>query len=130
MTTNDLLRRLLEELEAISKDHEEIFDTEVRERMGIAVVDGFVRGRGPQVVPIDLGMASDAANGLVHSAIVRFVNDANNLVESVGKAAFFDRLAALQNRAVSTDNGNDYEEFFGHTPPAYYDVDGNVIRTQ
>lgn len=130
MATKDILLRLLEELEAVSEHHEEIFDTEVRERLGHAVMDGFVRGRGPRVVPTNLGMATDEANSAVYSAIVQYVTDALSLAASVGLTAFFERLKAFQDRDVSTDGGNDYEEFFGHTSPAFYDEKGNVIRTQ
>jgi hypothetical protein len=37
-----LLLQLLERLEAIGEHHGELFDTEVRESMGIAIMQGFV----------------------------------------------------------------------------------------
>ena len=116
------------QLEVVAAGNEEIFDTVCREKMGQAVMDGFVRGRGPDVVPRDLGLATGDANGLVHTSLVQFIVDAN-AVADVKQMLFCDRLNELQNDEVTTDEGNDYEEFFGHTPAQFYDANGNVERT-
>tara|TARA_R110002096_G_scaffold332041_3_gene526093 strand:- start:574 stop:963 length:390 start_codon:yes stop_codon:yes gene_type:complete len=128
MAVEEQLRQMLVQLEKVSADNEEIFDTECREQMGLAVMDGFVRGKGGNAVPVEIGLATDDANRLVHSALTKFVLDANAIAESQG-LLFLDRLNELQNDEVATDDGNDYEEFFGHTPADFYDAAGNVVRT-
>jgi len=129
MAIDLLLLHLLEELEQVAKNNEELFDSEARERMGIAVMDGFVRGKGAVAVPNDLGILSDDANRSVYAILVQFIDNANASAEASGMTAFFDRLDALQNPKVVTSARNDYDEFFGHTPPEFYDKDGNVTRT-
>lgn len=128
MALEEQLRQMLVQLEVVAANNEEIFDTECREKMGLAVMDGFVRDRGPDVVPSDLGLATDDANRLVHIALVQFIVDAKAVADAE-QLPFFDRLNELQNDEVTTDEGNDYEEFFGHTPAEFYDADGNVVRT-
>jgi len=130
MAIENLLGTLLQDLMSVGNDHEELFDSEVRQIMGNAVMDGFVRGQGTGVVSTELGMFSDEANRLVYAALVKFIENANAAAESLGMTAFFDRLAALQDRHVVTNGSYDYDEFFGHTPPEFYDESGNVIRTQ
>lgn len=66
----ELLRQLLNRLVEISNEHGELFDSEVRERIGIAVMEGFVRLQGKESVPPKLGMSSKEANESVRSVIV------------------------------------------------------------
>jgi hypothetical protein len=55
----------------------------------------------------------------------------NDEAASQGITKFHDRLAVFQNGEVKTEgSGGDYEEFFGHTPPEFYDENGVVVRTQ
>lgn len=129
MTTKEQLRRMLVRLEDVSSVNEEIFDTECRERVGLAVLDGFARRGGPDVVPNDLGLATEEANNRVRAAIVEFIVDASTTADAI-EMSFHDRLNAMQNSNVVTGGGNDYEEFLGHTSPGFYDIDGNVVRTQ
>lgn len=122
---------LLESLETIGNSYGELYDSEVRERMGVAIMEAFVRQRADYVIPDDLGMFSEPANRVVHSAIQRYIVDANRKAKSLGLLSFYDRLNALQDSSVQTANGrNDYEEFLGHTPPEFHDTVGNVIRFQ
>src|SRR5437667_240586 len=94
MDFDGLLRRLLEKLEDVSATNEEIFDTECRERLGIAVMEGFARKRGANIVACDLGMATAAANDVAYSAILEFVNDANALA-APQLMPFRDRLSVI-----------------------------------
>ena len=126
-----ILLDLLESLESIGNSHGEIYDSEVRDQMGVAIMEAFVRRRPDYVVPSDLGMCSDEANLKVSTAITLYVDQANREAETRGLIAFHDRLNALQDEDVKTaDQRNDYDEFLGHTPPEFYDRQGNVIRTQ
>lgn len=131
MTLDKLLLRLLENMELIGQHNEELFDSEVRERMGNAIMNGFVRAKAGYQVPQDLGMFSDEANYAVRSAIQSYVDEASSAAASLGIVKFHDRLAAFQNREVRTEQTkSDYDEFFGHTPPEFYNEHGVVMRLQ
>lgn len=124
-----LLLKLLQQLEKVAETNEEIFDTEVRERMGVACMDGFVRHESEFMLPSEFGLTTNDANAIVRAALDDYINAANEKASSLGIVQFHDRLTAFQNSNVVTEEGNDYEEFFGHTPGEFYDKKGNVIRT-
>lgn len=129
MTLDTLLQRLLERLESIGHQHEEIFDSEVRERMGMAIMDGFVHDRVDYTISNDMGMFSEEANVAVRSSIQEYVDEAKVVAKALGLAKFHERLAVFQNGEVVTEKDrNDYDEFFGTTPPESYDEHGTVIR--
>lgn len=126
---NQLLA-LLEDLWNIGSDHAELYDTEVREQLGNAIMEGFVRANSDFGIPNDFGMYSSDANLRVKTAIAKYVSDASAEARALGIESFQDRLAAFQDRDVQLSvPGMDYEEFFGHTPPEFYDQFGNVVRT-
>ena len=121
-----LLLELLIDLERIGNDHEDLFDSEVRERIGEAVMQGFVRAIPDYSVRTDLGMFKPEADAAVRQLLIRYIAAANALAADKQIMRFHDRLAAFQDSDVRTPNGNDYDEFFGHTPPEYYNDDGTV----
>jgi hypothetical protein len=125
------LRLLLERLASIGNQHVELYDSEVRERMGEAIMDGFVRQEPDYVVKQDFGMATVAGNLEVRSTLVDYIGAANETAKALGITRFHDRLGALQNTATRTARlKHDYESFFGHTPPEFYDENGVVTRLQ
>lgn len=126
MALEDQLLRMLIQLEIVSEENEEIFDTVCRDLMGLAIMDGFVRGRGTEVVPEDLGLYSDEANERVAKILVQFIVDANAAALAM---PFRDRLNAFQNSDLKSSGGNYFDDFFGYTRPEFYDADGNVVRT-
>ena len=65
----ELLRRLLNRLADIGHDHEELYDTECRERMSEAVMNGFVRGASNYAMPDEFGLFSAEANLAVRQAL-------------------------------------------------------------
>src|SRR5437763_1378541 len=101
---NELLLRLLYELEAIGKVHEEITDTESREAMRRAVFHSFLKPDPSFVIPTDLGLYDDADNEVVKEAIKRYVQDANTIANELGMS-FHARLKAFQNPSVVTAEG-------------------------
>ena len=102
----------------------------MRERMGDAIFGGFVRPVPNYVVSDDLGMFNDGANRRVKNALQRYIDAASPLATELGLVTFHQRLAAFQNSEVRTSGQgwNDFDEFFGTTSPACYDVEGNVIN--
>jgi len=127
----DILKNLLDRLEAIGDDHEELFDTDVRQNMSNAIVEGFVRRRQEQdfTAPEDFGMFAEKANEVVKSAIAQYIAEASQRADEVGLHSFHDRLNAVQDGSVRSIGGNDYDEFLGHSPPEFFDENGNVART-
>ena len=126
----DILKKLLERLEAIGENHEELFDSEVRGRTGDAIMEGFVRHRHDYIIPDDLGMFSDESNADVKSAIARYISDANQRADELGLRGFHERLSAMQDGSVLSAGRNYYDEFLGHSRPEFFDENGNVIRTR
>ena len=126
-----LLLQLIERLEQIAEESEEIFDSEVREEMGLAIMEGYVRRTQGYQMPHSFGMNSQTANDAVRAALRDYIEMANRLSDRAGITRFLDRLAAFQDDRAKTEvGGNDYEDFFGHTPPELYDEEGNVLRQQ
>jgi hypothetical protein len=125
---DESLRRLLEELEAIGQNHEELFDSEVRKRMGAAVFDGFVKPMPGFSLPDSFGMYSEEADRLVKQALREYIESANRRAEELGLTAFSSRLNAFQNGDVSTDKEKNYhDDFFGWWSPEHFDADGNPL---
>ena len=118
------LRKLLNEVEAIGDDHEELFDTDVREAMGEALFLAILRRDEGYVLPNEYGMFSDEGNRRVAAALGSFVVAGMVECEASKLSTFHQRLQAFQDSAVVTEGGNDFEEFFGWTDPDVYDEAG------
>ncbi len=123
----DCLQRLLADFERIGDVHDELLDSEVREQVGEALMAAFVRQTSTYEIPETFGMLTDDANGMVRSAIIQFVERAKTICEAERITLFHERLTLLQDGNIRTEHGNDYDEFMGHTPPDWYDADGNVL---
>jgi hypothetical protein len=126
----ELLRQLLNQLEQIGDQHEELYDSDCRERMSDAVMDGFVRDTKDFLLTDDFGLYSPTANRAVKDALRHYIESARLKATELGLAAFRDRLAAFQNPTVESDERNFYDDFFGHSDPEAFDTAGNVIDQQ
>tara|TARA_R110002049_G_C9026253_1_gene551704 strand:- start:81 stop:995 length:915 start_codon:yes stop_codon:yes gene_type:complete len=125
----ELLRQLLNRLEQVGSNHEELYDTECRERMGNAVMDGFVRNKGDFVLADDFGLYATEANLAVKEALAEYITKANSQAAESSITDFHERLAAFQNSDVESDGeGSFYDDFFGHSAPDAFDSTGNVIE--
>lgn len=121
-----LLLELLERLEAIGDRDESLYDTAVREKMGDAVFFGFVKPQAGFVLPDDYGMP-EPENREIRSALQEYIAKANDLAQQLGLNTFHERLGAVQNITVRTDQTNYYDDFFGWCNPEHFDEAGNVI---
>lgn len=126
---DELLRKLLSRLALIGDEHEELYDSDVSQAIGNAVMDGFVRAEAGYAIPTEFGMYSLEANAAVRAAVADYVAAANAIASELGIGRFHERLELVQNRNVRTQDGHDYEYFMGHSPPDFYDASGHVIRT-
>lgn len=126
---DELLRNLLNALDVVGEAHEEIYDTECREKMGDPIFYLFIKPRADYVIPDDFGLYSDDANRQVKAAIARYIQDASEHAQKVGLNEFHQRLTAFQNGDVeSTFARNNFDDFFGWMNPADFDQEGKVIR--
>lgn len=123
------LLHLLEQLEEIGHWDRSLFNSPVRQSIGDAVFEGVVLMTTGYVAPASFGLATPEGDKHVHTVISRYVDTARRLVVQQGLARFHQRLAAVQNRAVKTDEGRDFEDYLGNTNPDCFDNDGRVIRT-
>ena len=95
---------LLDALEAIGKQHEEVYDTDVRERMA----DAIERGE----VPASLGMFSDEGNRAVAAALHAYLSVARSHASALGLDAD-GRRAAVWNEEVTSSSGAPVDDFLG-----------------
>ena len=126
----DTLKKLLDRLDEIGSEHRELFDSDVRQNMSNAIIDGFVRNRTGYEIPNDFGMFTDTGNTAVKTAIATFIEMAIRDAEKMRLTTFHARLSALQDDSVRSAEGNDYDEFLGHSQPEFFDDAGTVVRTQ
>ncbi len=127
---NELLRQLLNRLEAIGVTNEEIYDTECRDRMGDAVFDGFIRPVANFNIPLDFGLHSTSANDAVRIALADYIEKAKKLAPTVGVTTFHERLDAFQNGTIKSDvEGTYFDVFFGYSKPDAFDDAGALRHT-
>jgi hypothetical protein len=123
-----LLKALLNQLERVGMSHEELYDTECRERMGNAVFDGFIRARDGFTLPSDFGLYSADANASVRNAISIYIAKANETAAALGMTSFHQRLSAFQNENVKSDvAGIYYDDVFGYSRPDLFTESGELI---
>jgi hypothetical protein len=106
------LVRLLDAMEAIGNDHEEIFDTDVRERVGDVIERSLVTQIDTVSVPADLGMFSDDGNEQLRSVLERYLTDATQIAGALGLDESARRSAVWDEEAAST-SGLSVDEFLG-----------------
>lgn len=101
-------------LEAISEEHDELTDTDVRESLHFALSYYFVWGNYPDTMPKNYGMLSARGDEAVSKAVSAFLRKvmSNPELESipVGK----ERLNLLQDVSIRTPKGCHYDDFIGH----------------
>src|SRR5712692_9697287 len=68
-TMDAVLLELLHRLEAIGDEHEELFDSDVREAMDAAVFYGFILPKTGYVLPDKFAMFSDEGDRLVRQTL-------------------------------------------------------------
>lgn len=123
-----LLLDLQYRLEAVGDRDESLYDSYVRERMGLAVFYGFIKPKAGYVLPDEYGLfgGDDRA---VRDALRVYTDSATILAPALGLTTFHQRLAAFQNHDVRTaGQKNDFDDFFGWSDPELFDPDGSFIR--
>ena len=108
------LKQLLDDLDKVFEEHQEVGDTDVKQRMYDAVHDGFIVPLPGYTLPEEFGMFSEEGEQLVRAALQSFlahpeVSEAATLLKTP-KA----RLAAFQDNSIKSSGGMYYDEFFGY----------------
>lgn len=128
---DDLLKELLNKLEIVGETHEELYDSEVREQMGNAIFDGFIRPKHGYLLPDAFGLYTDDGNSAVKDALAEYILAANAKASEIGLSSFHDRLASFQNPDVKSESTSAYyDDFFGYSRPEAFDSLGNVFEVQ
>jgi hypothetical protein len=117
-----LLKALLEDLDAIMEEHEDVGDTEVSNQMTRAIHDGFVSPKGGFVLPNEFGMYTREGDRKVRAALQRFLKKATRAAKAEGLDTPEARLAAFQNMDVWSEDeegGSCYNDYFSYyeNPP-------------
>ena len=81
---DDLLRDLLDSLDAVGEEHEEIYDTECREMMGEPIFNLFIKPTEGYQMPDDFGLYSSKANQQVRLALARYIDAATDCARQEG----------------------------------------------
>lgn len=118
-----LLAELLDALGEIAREHGELYDCqdELREAIHFAYlkpVEGYA-------LPSDYGLDSAAANQQVREALEQYVTATKAKAEEL-KLDFHGRLDAFQNPYAAAKD-HTYDDFFGSTPPNFFDASGEWI---
>jgi hypothetical protein len=108
----EALIRFLDALESIGVDHEEVYDTDVRERLGEAIERNLIAPGGSVDVPAKLGMFSDEADERVVAALYRYLTAARRRADELGLDEAARRTAVWDPEATST-SGATVDEFLG-----------------
>ncbi|HKV12052.1 MAG TPA: hypothetical protein VJ725_28160 [Thermoanaerobaculia bacterium] len=105
---------LLEDLERIGDVHPEIYDTDVRERMGEVVNRVLIRQSGDVQVPEDLGMFSAEGNRALRECLEQNLRNLKAVFEVFSLDTEAKRQRSFFNPRLRTERGAHVEEFFGH----------------
>lgn len=109
------LKELLNNLDKIEVEHDEIFDTAVREEMYTAIEDNFVM---PESVSSNVGtyfaMFSDEGNAKVAKVLTQFLNHPDVIATGAKLSSPQARLDAFQDETIESDEGNMVEDYFGY----------------
>ena len=115
------LKTLLDELDAANAMHEGNRDAEY---LAATVLNGFLRNQPGYTLP----QGADC-DGNVRMAMLGFLMAVRDLTgqdcELFG--TFHKRLAAFQDKNTVSDNGHDFEHFFGRLNEEDFDEDGKAV---
>ncbi|MCC9603340.1 hypothetical protein LOC67_22550 [Stieleria sp. JC731] len=126
---DELLRKLLDELDSIGQSNEEIYDSECRDKIGDPILYRFLRPDPQYYVPDDFGLRTEDANLRAKAALIAYTDDARKTAGDLGLNTFHARLEAFQNGDVaSTVENNYFDDFFGWIDPDRFDDSGKSIQ--
>lgn len=111
MIFDTLYINFLNQLEEISKEHDELTDTDVRVRLHEILNWYFIWDNSLEDFPKRYAMFSDEADNLVYEAILEFVQKAK--IECKGIVVGQARNDLLEGLKLKTEQGNEYDWYLG-----------------
>lgn len=126
MSFNKRYVAFLSQLEEIADGHEELTDTDVRERLHEVLNYYFIWGKGSVTkLPKRFAMFSSTADNRVAKVVKSFIVDALSITAKEGVVEGAPRHALIEDSTAVTSKGNAYDVFLGSsdeplpaTPPA------------
>jgi len=106
---------LLEDLELLGEEHEELYDTEVRENLWLIADDYLLKQRRRRLhLPEDLGMFSEEANKALKAVLEDDLPKLREIFKIFELNTEAKRRASFLNPKLHTEKGRYVDEFFGH----------------
>jgi hypothetical protein len=109
----EALRRLLDDFDAIEADHGEVYDTDVREAIGLCLHNALFSPQAGYQIPRRFEMLTDEGNASVAAALERFLNHTDAVALARSALSPAERLAAFEDRSVRSARGNSLNETIG-----------------
>jgi hypothetical protein len=108
------LRQLLSAFDKIYAKHEELGDSDVRDRVSDAIQNAFIKPAPKYKLPFNFGMFSEEANKMVQTAVQRFLEHPQVVAGRKSLKTAEERLKAFQDFDVETSEGTNVFEYFGY----------------
>ena len=96
----DATRRLLDDFDAIEADHGEVYETDVRESIGMCLRHALFVPQPGYRIPPEFQMMSAEGNALVVAALTRFLSHPDTVALAQSPLSPADRLAAFQDPSL------------------------------
>jgi hypothetical protein len=108
------LSGLLNALDEVAREHEELLDTHVRERVWLAIERRYVKLDATYEIPEDLGMLSTTGNRKLRVALEQHLGNLVAIAEAFRLDTETKRLRTLLNPGVRSEpGGHTYDYFLG-----------------
>lgn len=130
---NELVMSFYSSLDKLAEEYDELTDTDVRESIHMTLIYFFVWGGKNHEFPKSYGMFTLEGDRAVARAVEKFLEAINNSIEVSDIPIGQTRLNLLQNPAIKTPSGRQYDEFIGRVDeplsqeplPEYLFIDGD-----
>jgi hypothetical protein len=108
------LSGLLDALDEVAQEHEELLDTDVRERLWQVIERRYVKLDATYEIPEDLGMFSKGGNRKLRAALQQHLGNLVAIAEAFRLDTEAKRLRTLLNPGVKSEpGGHTYDYFLG-----------------
>ena len=110
-----VLRKLLDQLDLIAEENAEILDSDVREQLSETLFNSYIDPVEGYDLPDDFGLFSEEGNQRVRGAIKSFIDNAIPIAINLKLCTVDEKLGEFQNDDVESEQGSVYDDYFGYT---------------
>ena len=107
------LAALLEDLETVGHEHEEIFDTDVRERLWTFLEARFIQHDKKTSIPAEFGMFTPEGNESIRAVFARNTEHLDTIIDVFSLDTYEKRKLTLTNPKLTSAAGNRLDDLFG-----------------